>query len=318
MNVCLPGVAPTIWSTLMPHDAIVIGGSFAGLSAAMYIARARRSVCVIDTGAPRNRFAEHSHGFFAQDGSTPAAMIAAARSQVAAYPTVTFLQGEATSAVPEADGFSVTLATGERLEARRLVLAFGVRDELPAIPGLTERWGKSVFICPYCDGFEFSDRRLGVLSVAPMSVHQALLISEWGPTTYYLNGGPEPDTATLAQLHSREIRIESAPVTAVHGEGSRLSAIEFADGRTSAVEALFLVTRTHLNSEIARQLGCTVDEGPFGPIIQTDEMKMTTVPNVFAAGDIARAMNNVTFATADGVMAGSAVHHSLLHPSEPQ
>ncbi|HVX30314.1 MAG TPA: NAD(P)/FAD-dependent oxidoreductase [Nitrolancea sp.] len=296
----------------MPHDAIVIGGSFAGLSAAMYIARARRSVAVIDNGSPRNRFAEHSHGFFTQDGSAPEAMLATARAQVAAYPTVTFIQGEAISAAPESDGFSVILATGERLDGRRLVLAFGIRDELPAIPGLAERWGKTVFICPYCHGFEFSDRRLGVLSVSPQSAHQALLISEWGPTTYYLNGGPAPDDETLALLKQREIAIEPAPVRAALGDGSRLSAIEFVDGRTSAVDALYLSTRTHLNCDIAEQLGCAIVDGPVGPIIRTDDIKMTTVPNVFAAGDITRSMHNITFASADGVMAGSAVHRSLI------
>src|SRR5688500_18946151 len=137
----------------MRHDAIIIGGSFAGLSAALYIARARRSVCITDAGLPRNRFATHSHGFFAQDGSEPATMLATARSQVAAYPTVTFVVGEAIGAAQEPDGFAVKMATGEELESAKLVLAFGIADELPALPGLAERWGKSVITCPYCPGF---------------------------------------------------------------------------------------------------------------------------------------------------------------------
>ncbi|HEU4521431.1 MAG TPA: NAD(P)/FAD-dependent oxidoreductase, partial [Thermoanaerobaculia bacterium] len=138
----------------MRHDVIIIGGSFAGLSAAMYIARGRRSVCVIDTGAPRNRFAQHSHGFFGQDGSEPGAMLVTARTQVAAYPTVSFIDGKAVKAERTAHGFSVTLATGETLESTKVVLAYGVSDELPSIPGLAERWGKSVLHCPYCHGFE--------------------------------------------------------------------------------------------------------------------------------------------------------------------
>jgi thioredoxin reductase len=297
------------------HDAIIIGGSFAGLSAAIYIARARRSVYIIDTGSPRNRFAAHSHGFFAQDGSEPSTMLATARSQVAAYPTATFIEGEAIGAAREPDGFSVKLATGEVLESARLVLAFGISDELPAIPGLAERWGKSVLHCPYCHGFEFSEQRMGVLNVSPMSIHQAMLVAEWGPTTLYLNGASEPDAASLAQLQKREVAIEPAPVRALHGDGARLSAIELIDGRTLGVDALYLGPRTRLNSEIAQQLGCELDEGPLGSIIRTDGTKMTTVSGVYAAGDITRSAHNVTWASADGVTAGMAVHRSLVFQS---
>ena len=296
----------------MRYDAIIIGGSFAGLSAALYIARARRSVCIIDTGSPRNRFAAHSHGFFAQDGSEPGTMLATARSQVAAYPTTTFIDGEAISAAKEPDGFSVKLATGDVLEGARLVLAFGVSDELPDIPGLAERWGHSVLHCPYCHGYEFSGQRLGVLNVSSMSMHQALLIAEWGPTTLYLNGAAEPDDAALTQLQKRGVAIEPAPVTALHGDGPRLTAIELADGRMSDADALYLGPRTRLNSEIAEQLGCDMEEGPFGRIIRTDSQKLTTVPGVYAAGDITRGSHNVTWACADGVTAAMAVHRSLI------
>ncbi len=164
----------------MQHDVIIVGGSFSGLSAAMYAARARRSVCIIDTGSPRNRFTAHSHGFFAQDGSAPGTMLATARSQVTAYPTTTFVDGEAIRAAKTPDGFSVETSTGHVLESSRLVLAFGISDELPAIPGLAERWGSTVLHGPYCHGYEFSGQRLGVLNVSPMSVHQAMLITEGG------------------------------------------------------------------------------------------------------------------------------------------
>ncbi len=296
----------------MLHDAIVIGGSFAGLSAALYLARARRSVCVVDTGLPRNRFAEHSHGLFGHDGSSPRTMLATARSQVAAYPTVTFVDGEATTATRTPDGFLVMLATGDLLQSVRLVLAFGISDELPGIPGLAARWGSSVLHCPYCHGYEFSGQRLGVLHVAPRSVHQAMLISEWGPTTLYLNGGPEPDDASLAELTKRGVAMERAPVKALHGDGSRLSSIELVDGRLSPVDALYLGPRTRLNSEIAQQLGCELDDAPFGPVIRTDAEKMTTVAGVYAAGDIVRGAHTVTWAAADGVTAGLAVHRSLV------
>jgi thioredoxin reductase len=294
------------------HDAIIVGGSFAGLSAAMYIARARRSACIVDAGAPRNRFAAQSHGFFTQDGSEPGTMLATARAQVAAYPTVTFVDGEADHATIDPDGFSVTLATGETLDGARLVLAFGVSDELPAIPGLAERWGTSVLHCPYCHGFELSGRRLGVLYVSPQSIHQAMLIAEWGPTTFYLNGFADLDAASLAQLEQRGVAVEPEPVSALHGEGAQLSAIELGDRRQSGLDALYLGPPTRLNSGIAQELGCELDEGTFGLIVRTDAQQLTTVPGVYAAGDITRAAHNVTWASADGVMAGMAVHRSLI------
>ncbi|MET3528387.1 NAD(P)/FAD-dependent oxidoreductase [Phenylobacterium koreense] len=295
----------------MRHDAIIVGGSFAGLSAAMYIARARRSVCVVDAGAPRNRFAAQSHGFFAQDGSSPRAMLAAARAQVAAYPTVSLVDGEAVAARAQDDGFLVELADGRTLEGARLVLAFGLADELPPLPGLAERWGASVIHCPYCHGFEVADRRLGVLNLSPMSVHQAALIAEWGPTTFYLDGG-ELDPAAAADLAARGVRIESAKVEALHGEGLGLSAIALADGRSDPLDALFIGPRNHLGSPIAEQLGCDMDQGPLGAIVKTDAWKMTTVPGVYAAGDISRGAHSVTWASADGVTAGVAVHRSLV------
>lgn len=296
------------------YDAIVVGGSFAGLSAAMYIARALRSVCVIDGGAPRNRFAAQSHGFFAQDGSAPGAMLATARAQVAAYPSVTFVEGKAVAAAGQTDAFSVTLASGEVLRARRLVLAFGLSDQLPDIPGLAERWGASVLHCPYCHGFEFAGQRLGVLNVVPLSSHQATLIAEWGPTTFFLNGA-DVDEAVLADLRGHGVTIDNRRVTAAHGIGKGLSSVAHEDGTSTPLDALFLGSRTHLNSDIAGQLGCTIDEGPFGPIIQTDEMKATNIAGVFAAGDITRAGHSATWASADGVMAGVALHRSLVFPA---
>jgi len=296
----------------MQHDVIIIGGSYAGLSAAMYIARARRSVCIVDSGSTRNRFSAHSHGFFAHDGAEPGAMLAKARAQVAAYPTTTFIEGEAINAAIKPAGFSVQLADGEMLESARLVLAFGIFDELPAIPGLAERWGSSVLHCPYCHGYEFSGQRLGVLYLSSMSLYQSKMIAEWGPTTLYLNGAPMLHDTALAELQSHGVEIEPATVSALHGEGSQLSAIELSDGHSLGLDALYLGPRTHLNSTVAQQLGCEIGEAPFGPIIRVDPQMMTSVPGVYAAGDIARGAHNVTWACADGVTAAMAVLRSLV------
>jgi thioredoxin reductase len=298
----------------MPFDAIVVGGSFAGLSAATYIARGRRSVCVIDAGSPRNRFAAASHGFFGQDGSDPRTMIAQARAQLARYPQVTFVTGEAVDARTGRD-FSVILGAGKALNAARLVLAFGISDLLPELPGLAERWGKSVLHCPYCHGYELAGRRLGVLAVSPMSAHQALLIAEWGPTTLYLNGGAMPGEPVCTQLVRKGVKIEPSPLIALLGEGELLSNVQLADGRTAAIDALYLAPRSCLNSPLAERLGCAMDEGPFGPVIRTDASKLTTVAGVYAAGDIARAPHSVSWAAADGVTAGISVHQSLAFAS---
>lgn len=299
----------------MKHDAIIVGGSFAGLAAATYLARGRRDVAVIDAGAPRNRFAAHSHGFLGFDGVPPGDIVAQAQRQLAAYPTTSLVQGEVASAERRNDGFAVTLGSGEVLTGDKLILAFGISDVLPEIPGLAERWGKSVIHCPYCHGYEFAGQRLGVLGMWPSSTHQAMLISEWGPTTFFLNGQPEPDDATLAELAARNVHIERSPVAELRGDGTDLSVVQLADGRLSRIDALYIGAPTRLNSAVAEQLGCAVDDGPLGKIVRTDAMKLTTVPDVWAVGDITRGFHNVTFAVADGVMAGTAAHRSLVFPA---
>lgn len=298
----------------MKHDAIVVGGSFAGLAAATYLARGRRDVAVVDAGAPRNRFAAHSHGFLGSDGVPPGDILATARQQLGAYPTASFVQGEVASAQRQGDGFAVTLNSGEVIEGGKLILAFGISDILPEVPGLAERWGQSVIHCPYCHGYEFSGQRLGVLGMSPNSLHQAMLIPEWGPTTFFLNGQPEPDAATLAGLAARGVQIERAPVVALHGAGTDLSTVELADGRQAPIDALYIGAPTRLNSPMAEQLGCALEDGPLGKVVRTDAMKLTTVADVWAVGDITRSFHNVSFAVADGVMAGTAAHRSLAFP----
>lgn len=294
----------------MHYDAIIIGGSFAGLSAAMYLARARKRVCVLDTGEPRNRFAAQSHGFFAQDGSDPKAMLDTMREQVAAYPTVTFIRDAAVNACSNGGIFSIELWSGAVVNGSRLLLAFGISDIMPDKPGLKERWGASVIHCPYCHGFEFAGQKLGVLNLTPMSVHQAMLISEWGPTTLFLDGG-EIDKQGREDLGRRGVQIEPAPVERLNGKGQALSEIHLVDGRTRQLDALFIGPHHHLNSTIAEQLGCAIAAGPLGPMVTVDEMQMTSVQNVFAAGDVTRVAHNITFACSDGVMAAMAMHRSL-------
>lgn len=295
----------------MQHDAVIVGGAFAGLAAATYLGRARRRICVIDARRPRNRVADASHGFLGFDGSDPLSILATARNQLAAYPSVTVIEAEATEARALGDGFAVSLSTGEEISARKVILAFGLRDSLEPIPGLQERWGKTVLHCPYCHGFEFSDRPLGVLFRTPMSAHQACLITEWGPTTLFLNGaGLDPESAERLAKHG--VTVEPDKLKRLVGEGCGLSAVEFMDGRQRPVEALYVAPQSSLASPIADLLGAAIDEGPMGPVIRTDADKMTTVPGLYAAGDIARAPHSVSWAVADGVTAGTAAHRALV------
>jgi thioredoxin reductase len=266
----------------------------------------------VDAGSPRNRFADASHGFFAQDGFDPSATIGQARAQLEAYPTVRMAVGEASAARAVDGGFEVKLAGGELLAGTKLVLAFGISDVLPELPGLAERWGRSVLHCPYCHGFEFGGRALGVLQTMPMSMHQAMLIPEWGPTTLFLNGGEAPNAELQSRLLQRGVSIEPARIVELRGDGTALSSVQLANDRQVPLDALYLAPRTRLNSPIAEQLGCALDEGPFGPVICTDGAKLTTVPGVYAAGDAARVPHNATWAAADGVTAGTSLHQSLV------
>lgn len=297
----------------MQHDAIIVGGSFAGLAAATYLARGRRRVLVVDAGAPRNRFAAAAHGFLGRDGMAPGAILAEARQQVLAYPTVELVAGEAVAATGADGGFTVRLGDGSTHESAKLLLAFGLVDTLPDLPGMAERWGTSVLQCPYCHGIEFSDRPLGVLHKAPMSAHQAALIREWGPTTLFLNGAAlEPEA--VRDLESRGVAIEPGPVAGLEGPGTDLAAVRLADGRAVPVEALYIAPTSRLGSPLARALGCAVEEGMMGQMLRTGPDSMTTVPGVHAAGDIARAPHSISRAVADGAAAGASIHHALVFP----
>lgn len=293
------------------YEVIIVGGSFAGLSAAMQLARARRRILLVDAGKPRNRFAAASHGFLGQDGAAPAQIMRSGLTQLARYPTVDFVHDEALSAAADEGGCVLGLSDGGGARGRKLVLATGVADELP-LPSMAARWGVSVLHCPYCHGYEVRDRRLAVIANAAGAVHQAMLLPDWGPTTYFTQGLFEPTAEEASLLAARGVAIERTPVVELLGPGTDLEALRLADGREVAAEAAFTAPRTRMASPLAEQLGCAFVDGATGPNIEVDEMQQTTVPGVFAAGDAATSMYNATLASAAGVMAGVAAHRSLV------
>ncbi|CAN7148056.1 NAD(P)/FAD-dependent oxidoreductase [Rhizobium sp. LjRoot98] len=296
----------------MQQDAVIIGGGFAGLSAAYILARARRHVTIIDSGTPRNRFAAHSHGVLGHDGKSGLEILADARAQLAAYPTVTFIEGEADSAGGKIDDFHVSIAGHGTVAARRLLLASGIEDRLPGIPGLAERWGKTVLHCPYCHGYEIGGGPIGVLATQPMSAHQAAVVADWGDVTLFTNGMPEPDEEALALLERRNVRLQPGTVSVVEAGTCDRLRVRLESGRTFDVKALFVAAELHIRGTIAECLGCTLQDTPAGKILTIDAVKATNVAGVYAAGDNARAFGNITLVSADGVMAGLGMHQSLM------
>lgn len=289
-------------------DVIVVGGSYAGLSAALQLARTRRRILMIDGGVRRNRFATTSHGFLGQDGRAPDAIAAAGRQQLQAYPNLHWLDDTAAHAIKTDTAFAVSTASGQTLHAARLVLATGVVDELPEIEGLAQRWGQSVFHCPYCHGYELNAGRIGVLATGPLSMHHAALLPDWGQVTLFTNDALILDELQLATLKARGVTIEPTAVTRI----SETATVELQDGRKLPMDGLFTLSRTHMASPLAAQLGCDFEDGPLGPFIKTEATKETSVSGVFACGDAARMAGSVAMAVGDGAQAGVSAHQSLI------
>ncbi|MET0329559.1 MAG: NAD(P)/FAD-dependent oxidoreductase [Luteimonas sp.] len=296
----------------MHYDTIIVGGGSAGLSAAQALARARRRVLVVDAGQPRNRFATAVHNVFGHDDTPPAALLEKGRTELRRYPGVSIVDARAVDAAVGADAFTVGLADGRAPRGRTLVLAGGMRDVLPPLAGLQARWGRSVLHCPYCHGYEVAGLALGVLAGDAMGLHRACMLPDWGPTTCFLAQGFEPDADTLATLAKRGVVLERVPVTALLGEAPALAGVRLADGRELPIRALFVGSRVAPVDGLADALGCTWDEGPLGPHLRVDAFKQTTVPGVFAAGDLGQPMHSVPLAMSSGLLAGVGAHQALI------
>ena len=294
----------------MRHDVIVVGGSYAGMAASLQLLRARRSVLVIDAGLRRNRFATHSHGFLGQDGVGPADVAARARRQLEAYPTLTWIEGTAAAVEGQRDGFTVTGDDGQVHQARRILLATGVSDRLPPIEGLAERWGRSAFHCPYCHGYELEEGPIGVIGVGPTSLHQAELLTEWGEVTFFLNGALELDADARRALEARKVILEEGRIERIEEAADVL----LGDGRRISLAGLFIATRTVPSSSLPEEIGCELEDTPTGIQVRLDESRQTSIPGVFACGDVARMPHSISLAVGDGAMTGIHVHRSLVWP----
>jgi len=281
------------------YDVLVVGGGAAGLSAALMLGRARRRVLVVDAHAPRNAPASHMHGFLSRDGLPPSELLEIGREELRGY-GVELVEDHVTRLEP---GFAARLASGRELTARRVLVATGVHDDLPDLPGLRESWGTDAMTCPYCHGYEVRDQPLGVLGTEPASVEHALLVRQWSPDVVYFAHTEPLSEEDRERLDARGIRVVDGVVTAVRREGGHLTGVELG-ARFVPRTALFLRTRIVPHDELLRGLGYV--EG------DVDPSGKTGVPGVWAAGNVVDARATVIIAAAQGAAAGGALNHDLV------
>ncbi|MGW3128750.1 NAD(P)/FAD-dependent oxidoreductase [Streptomyces sp. NPDC001076] len=295
------------------YEVVVLGGGAAGLSAALVLGRARRRTLVVDAGEPRNAPSAHLQGFLSRDGMPPAEFLAVGREEIARY-GVELVRDRAVGATGD-DGFSVTLASGRTVRARQLVVATGLKDELPPVPGVAERFGRDVLHCPYCHGWEVRDQAFGVLATTPMSVHQALMVTQWSKdVTLFLHRVEETELTDddLRRLAAAGVRVVAGEVAGLRIEDDRLTGVRLGDGSMHDREALFVAPRPVPQNDLFLALGAEMTETPFGAYPVIDERGLTTVPGLWAAGNASGFAEQVVNAASRGYRAGAAINGELL------
>jgi thioredoxin reductase len=301
----------------MMIDAMIAGAGPGGLSAALCLARAGRQVLVADGGSWRNVSSDTLHNFLSRDGVTPAKLRASALAQLRRYPSVKVQPVSADSVEGESGSFRVALSDGRVAQAHRLLLATGVEDVLPGIPGLAERWGQSVVHCVYCHGWERAGLTLGVLAVDEWAVHEAVHVARFSDdVTLYTNGGFAMTADQRELLQARQVAVRDEVLASLDGPGASLKRLVFTDDSTAACQALFCRAPTRQRSDLAARLGCRVlDDGK----VEVNEFGQTTRPGVYAVGDMARTAANpftaqqLVTAAAEGVIAAEVIDQELLY-----
>lgn len=294
------------------HDVVIVGAGAAGLGAGLVLARARRRVAILDGGAPRNAPAAHMHGFLSRDGMSPAALLETGRAELAGYGVepITARVDEIVREDGPDPAFTVRLTGGATLRTRRVLVATGLRDELPGLPGLRGRWGKDVLHCPYCHGYEVRDQPIGVLATGPMAVHQTLLVRQWSADVTLFAQDQEISPDDRERLTASGINIVEGQVKGVvTGEDGRLRGVEMADGPVVERAALFVQSTMIPNDGLLTALGCArEDDGR----VRADERGRTSVPGVSAAGNVVNLHAQVIIAAAEGSAAAMALNGDLV------
>ena len=294
------------------YDVVVVGGGAAGLSAALVLGRARRRVAVVDAGAPRNAPASHMHGYLSRDGMPPADLLATGRDEVAGYGVE--LVDDTVGAIEH--GFVVRLASGRVLPTRRVVVATGLRDDLPDIPGVRERWGRDLLHCPYCHGWEVRDQAIGVLGTHPAAVEHAQLVRQWSDDVTFFVHTHEIADAEQAQLEARGVRIVHGEIGRLVVEDDRLTGVELADGQVVPRTAVFVRPGLVPHDDgLLDSLGCTFDENGF-PVV--DGTGRTSVAGLWVAGNATDPRAQVITAAGAGSAAAIAVNADLVQEDVAQ
>ena len=290
-------------------EVAVIGGSSAGLAAALTLGRCGRKTVVFDSGRPRNKPAAHAQNFFTRDGTPPLELLRTGREQLAPYPSVSISETVVTSAISENGTFVLHTASGAAYRAQRVILATGVKDEMPGIPGLTEIWGRKLFHCPYCHGWEIKDQPVALFANGAMAYDFSTVLSNWHPEIVICTNGPADLTAEqIQQLSRNSITIADAPVEKVAETADGLE-ISFKDGTAIRKKAAYIKGGLVFNNVLAEQLGCELTEKG---AVKINPFQETSVAGVFAAGDISSENSHqVSIAAAGGHMAGGMCNNGL-------
>ncbi len=290
-------------------EVIIIGGSYAGLSAALALGRSLKKVLVIDSEKPCNNQTPHSHNFLTQDGQTPAAISALAKKQVKKYETVAFFQGIATNGIKMGEGFEITTDKQKKFTARKLIFATGIKDIMPPIKGFAECWGISAIHCPYCHGYEFKGKPTGIFANGERAFHLASLVHNLTTNvTLLTNGKADFTKEQIAKLNRHKIEIIEKVLTEVEHEMGKINQVVFDDGTKKGLDALYAALPFVQHSEIPDSLGCELTEQGY---IKVNAMQETNIEGVFACGDNANMMRSVANAVYSGNLTGAVVNGKL-------
>jgi thioredoxin reductase (NADPH) len=300
------------------YDVVVIGGGAAGLSGAVALARSRRSVLVVDGGEPRNAPADGVHNYLGREGARPADLLADGRAELAGYGGEV-VAGVVTAARREDDGtFRVSLDGAGEVSARRLLVATGLVDELPDLPGIAERWGRDVLHCPYCHGWEVRDRPIGILATGPMAVHQALLFRQLSAdVVFFGHTGPELAAEDADQFAALGIPVVPGEVAALEVRDDRVTGVRLASGEVVPRSVVVVAPRFTARTDVLAPLGLAAEEqvvrgSVVGSAVPADPTGATAVPGVWVAGNVADLSAQVVVSAAAGLRAGAMVNADLV------